>query len=495
MITVTEPEAFELLKYPYPYEAAFTVASDIDSGSTLRFRAVHALICGRDLIREDSPEWRALGLKASCPWFHRDHGGVFGLGLELADSFFLIGDATTFGMYRYASEEDRFLEDRQGGVSCADLVRRWIKESQIDSFHGFLHYTRCQVEPLLRAFYRWCERENIPKPKVWTNHSTPVTPTGLCPRKMQPSSIYRLARITMRNTVGPLLGKKRLPVRYAFVRYQGDTPGSPYYVNDLLAANGLLYVWLNTEDLHCDRIALPEQQRNGRTTILQPITMDDGVRYWRFERCYGTPRIRTGKEIYLRDSKDGLDASHLITESNLDELCRINGTCILCTHWTHFRSMPMADETLARFHLLQRWQESGRLWVTSTARLLEWTRRRTFLNILCRRAGDRWIIDIDGVDDPIIGRQLLDLKELHGLSLRLRTPEASVIFALQGRILSPEQVHHAGSVFWLDAGVNLRKTRAAEGVSQSTGAPDSSETADVTDATRRDKDSHSKWNS
>jgi hypothetical protein len=470
MVIIKEPEPIELLKYPYPYQAAFAVASDIDSGSILRFRAVHALFCGRGLVKENSPEWHALGLKASWPWFDKNCGGIPGLGLDFGDSFFLVGDATTFGMYRYDSEAARFLEDQQEGSNCAELIRRWIREGQIDCFHAFLHYTRRQVEPLLREFYDWCERENVAKPRVWTNHSTAVAPTGLCPDRLQPYSICRLARLTACKIAGPFFGRKRLPLRYAFVRYQGDKPGSRYYVNDLLAANGLRYVYLNIADTHRDQIALPEQQQNNRATILQPVSMDDGVRYWRFERCYGGPPGRTQGGIYLRDSKDGYDASHLVSESNLEELCRANGTCILCTHWTHFRSLPVADETVARFHLLRRWQEAGKIWVTSTARLLEWTRRRTFLRIDCRRESKRLIVDIDGVDDPIFGLESLDIKDLTGLSVRVRTPEASVTFAINGRALSPEQVHRAGSLFWLHAGVNSklepRPWAAADGLAQ-----------------------------
>src|SRR5690348_12878511 len=226
---IHEPELVELQRFPYPYEAAFTVASDIDSANVARFRAIHALFCGRELVRENSPEWQALGLKSSCPGFDCNRGGVCGLGLDFADSFFLVGDPTTFGMYRHLPAEDRFREDEQQGENCGELVRQWLKAGQIDTFHAFLHYTRRQVEPLLKGFYDWCESESVGKPRVWINHSAAVTPSGLCPDKLQPGTAYRLARLSARKMVGPLFGRKRLPLRYAFVRYRGDSPGSPYY--------------------------------------------------------------------------------------------------------------------------------------------------------------------------------------------------------------------------------------------------------------------------
>src|SRR5579859_6313296 len=108
MIATSEQSPVELLKYPYPYQAAFTVASDIDSASVGRFRAVHALFCRNEIIMEGSPDWQTLGLARTFARFDPQKQGIPGLGFELADSFFLVGDPTTFGMYRYVEKEKRF---------------------------------------------------------------------------------------------------------------------------------------------------------------------------------------------------------------------------------------------------------------------------------------------------------------------------------------------------------------------------------------------------
>lgn len=465
IVSIKEPEPFEVLKHPYPYQAAFTIASDIDSGSVLRFRAVHELFCSSNVVRKDSPEWEALGLSANSPGFDHERIGVPGFGFNFADSFFLIGDPTTFGMYRYLAAEDRFVEDQQDGINCAQLIRQWIQQGQIDSFHAFLHYTRAQLEPLLKHFYDWCEREYVSKPSVWINHSTAVTPSGLCPDGLQPHVLRRLARLAVRKIAGPFLGRRRYPLRHAFVRYRGATPGSRYYVNDLLAANGLRYVYVNIADIHCNKVALPERQQNGRATILEPIAMDDGVRYWRFERCCGGPSVTRDKLPCLRDSPKSFDSSVLISEKNLEELCRVQGTCILSTHWTHSRSTPLADQVLARFRLLRQWQEAGRIWLTSTARLLEWTRRRTFLRCNCRRESRRLVVDIDGVHDPLFGREKLQVSDVDGLCFRLQPSDAQVTIALKGQLLTPDQVRRAGQLYWLDTGnySGSRKHRVAPG--------------------------------
>lgn len=432
-LSVREPEPVRIGTFPYPFKAGFTVASDIDSANLERFCAVHELFGSDGASITDRRERR-------------------GLELPLGDSFFLIGDATTFGMYRYWQAANRFEVDWQMGQDCRDLLRRCIKAGEVDSFHGFLHYTRKQILPLLREFYDWCEQEGVSKPKVWINHSLPVTPTGLCPHRLEMSSVKRLARLGARMLVGPLFGRKPQPLRFAFARYYGDTPESPYYINDVLAANGLRFVWLNMDDLHRNKIALPEHSLNGRKTILMPVTMDDGVSYYRFERCYGKPPGRLNGEAYLRDSDLGFDASCLITEPNLEELCRTEGTCILYAHCAHSRSFPLSAATVSRFELLKKWRDSGRVWVTSTSRLLEWTRRRTFLRINCRQQAGTLTVELDTVDDPLFGREAVSLAELDRLCLLVPPDQKEVRVAVRGKLLEPCQVHRSADVCWLDAG-------------------------------------------
>jgi hypothetical protein len=450
-LSVSETEPVRLGKFPYPYQAAFAVASDIDGASLARFEAVHALFCGQETIRPHTADWQTLGVNSECPALSCEPAGVRGLGLDFADSFFLVGDGTSFGMYRPGVEENCFREDEQDGRGCGALLWQWLKEGRIDSFHSFLHYTRKQLAPLLQEFYERCEREGVPKPRVWINHSLPVTPTGLCPRRLHPNPIASLARLSARKVIGPLLGRARVPLHFAFARYQGDTPGSACYINDLLAANGLRYVWLNMGDLHRNRIALPEHEMNGRRTILEPVTMDDGVRYYRFERCYGKPAGRFGGGAYLRDSEAGFEASVLITEPNLETLCRCEGACILYVHWTHPRSFPIPNSTIARFELLRRWRDAGKIWVTSTAKLLEWTRRRTFLSVVSRRERERLLVALDGVEDPLFGREPVSLKDLDGLCLLLPAANQEITVAVGGEALEANHVHRSGKLCWLDA--------------------------------------------
>lgn len=439
------PGAVRLRKYPFPYEAAATVASDTDNASFRRFSAIHALFCGAEVIRPGSPEWETLGLTEAGRWYDRGAGGVPGLGLDLADTFFLIADDVSLGMYRFDAAAGTFREDTSDGRNACEAIKGWIRAGRIDAFHGFLHYTRDQVLPLLEGFYRWCESEGVPKPKTWINHSVLVSPTGLCPDSLRPNRLYGLARQVARYAVGPMLGRTRYPIVWRQLWYQGDNPGSPYYINDVLRANGLRYVWLEAGgDELANEIVLPEPAIGGRPSILEPVAMDDGTRYYRFRRCYGKVGAPPGVTVALKDSPKAFDASVLFSEANLERLCRAQGACILFTHWTVERNFPIQDGTIGNFRRLRDYRDRGRIWVAPLTKLLEWTRLRTFLKYSARTEAGRLIIDIEGLDDPLFGRQVLEAADCHGLAFELAAPAGEVEVRLAGRPLPPNSVVRQG---------------------------------------------------
>jgi len=443
----------ELERFPHPYRAAATVASDIDNSSYDRFAAIHALMTGDAVIRPDSPHWATLGLTQGSAWYDAALGGVRGLGLAMADSFFLIADEISMGLHRYDEAAGRFTEDRMGGHDNSAAIREWLKAGLIDSYHGFMHYTRDQVLPILRDFLDWCDREGVAKPIVWLNHAAPVCPTGMCPRKYRYNRAMLLARKTARWVVGPMFGRERRnPIKEAFRWYYGDKPESQYYINDILAASGLRYIWLNrgpTADTLPNRIMLPEHTWQNQKSILDVVTMDDGVRYFSFDRVYGCINATPGAWPALRQQSPVFDTSVLFTEDNLRLLCERKGTCIMYTHWTMAPSFPLADETIGRFQLLKRFRDEGLVWVAPLRRLLEWTRVRTFLNYEVHDGTGRMVIDIKGVADPISGPVALTADECRGLAFRLPPGTKAVEIRLAGRTDALGAIRREGDVCWI----------------------------------------------
>jgi hypothetical protein len=445
-----ECKGARLRKYPYPYCAAVTVASDIDDASYNRFSAVHALFCRSDVIRPGTLAWQTLGLTAESTWYDKAVGGVQGLGLELADTFFLIGNDLSMGLYRFDPDGGAFREDSSDGQNACEAIKDWIRQGEIDTFHGFLHYTRDQVLPLLGRFYQWCESEGIAKPCTWINHSVRACPTGLCPDSFRPNRHITLGRGIARFVLGPLFGRERRPIYWRQRWYHGARPGSPYYVNDVLRANGLRYVWLEAgQDELPNVIALPEYHHGGRSSILEPVTMDDGTRYYRFRRCYGKVNAPPGVTAALRTSKVAFDASLLFTPENLDHLCDVQGTCILYTHWTLERSLPVQDATIGNFDCLRTYRDQGKIWVTRLSRLLEWTRLRTFLNFTASVESGRLIIDIDSVNDPVFGCQQPTPRDCDGLAFDVPAHTGPIVIRVAGKDLPPEAVRRRQSVCWV----------------------------------------------
>jgi len=442
----------DLERFPYPYRAAATVASDTDNASHERFAAIHALMGGDGVIRPDSPHWATLGLTRQSAWYDASAGGVRGLGLALADTFFLIPDDISIGLHRYDAALGRFTEDLMDGHDNSSAIRGWFKAGLIDSYHGFMGYTRNQVVPLLRDFFAWCGREGVEKPRVWINHSAPVCPTGMCPRQFRLNRAALLARKTGRWMIGPFFGRdRRNPFHETFHWYCGDKPRSRFYVNDIMAASGLRYIWLNRPgiDALADRIDLPERQWQGRPTILEAVRMDDGVRYFSFARVHGTEGAAPGTWPALRQQAPVCDSSVLFTEENLRRLCEVGGTSILYTHWTMEQSFPLTDETIGRFQLLKRFRDEGKIWVAPLGRLLEWTRMRTFLEYEVHDVAERLVIDITAVADPIIGRQVPTADECRGLTFRLPPGAKAVEIRLAGRTDALGTVRREGDVCWV----------------------------------------------
>lgn len=411
---------------------------------------MHALFCGSEVIRPDTVAWKTLGLTKESRWYDLSAGGVRGLGLELADTFFLIADDVSMGMYRFDPQGQTFREDTSDGHNAGEAIKEWIRQGQMDTFHGFLHYTRDQVLPLLEKFYQWCEREDVAKPCTWINHSVQACPTGLCPESYRPNRYYTLARQIARFTIGPLTGRARYPIVWHQLWYQGARPGTPYYINDVLRANGLRYIWLEAgQDELPNVIALPEHQNGGRPSILEPVTMDDGSQYYRFRRSYGKVHAPRGVTVALRSSKIAFDASRLFSAANLDHLCNVQGTCILFTHWTLVRSLPVQDETIDNFHRLRAYRDQGKIWVTRLSQLLEWTRLRTFLKYSVTLESGRLIIDIDSLDDPIFGRQELKPRDCNGMAFDVPRHAGPIEVRLACKVLSPECIHHRESICWV----------------------------------------------
>lgn len=97
---------------------------------------------------------------------------------------------------------NRFKKTVTDDCNVFEATWLWLKNSDMDAFHGWSHYTREQVAPLLADLYNWCEKEHVAKPKVRINHSVEDCPTGLCPDELKPNRFQWLGKRLVRAAVG-----------------------------------------------------------------------------------------------------------------------------------------------------------------------------------------------------------------------------------------------------------------------------------------------------
>jgi hypothetical protein len=87
--------------------------------------------------------------------------------------------------------------------------------------------------------------------------------------------------------------------------------------------------------------------------------------------------------------------------------------------------------------------------LTRLSRLLEWTRRRAFLEYAQSYESGCLIIDIGSVNDPVFGRQALTPRDCEGLAFDVPAHTGPVAIRVAGKDLPPGAVRRGPSVCWV----------------------------------------------
>jgi hypothetical protein len=314
-----------LRRFPYPYRAALAVCSDLDE--TPDARAYVEMV--RFLNTTDDT---ALGP---------------GAGLEVGNSIYFDMPAEQFA---YWNTDDR------GRAS----VRALIQSGYIDCLHSFgdLATTRDQAGRALDELARHdCML------KVWIDHA--VAPSNF-------------GADIMRGT--------------------GDLAGSPAYHADLTHAFGIRYVWRGRVTSVIGQNA--RRRLRGIASSHHPVSsavtvakeMAKGVlgrmpqhryRPHTANTLVWESRLRSGHAVqeFLRsnpcwagisrnETADGFGA--VVSDRLLDGLETREASTILYTHLGKIRQRPLADSSIRAFHRLAERRAAGRLFVTTTRRLLDY---------------------------------------------------------------------------------------------------------------------------
>jgi hypothetical protein len=260
----------------------------------------------------------------------------------------------------------------------------------------------------------------------------------------------------------------------------GDVRGSRAYHADLTLGYGVRYVWrgrttgLTGQDVPLrpgsfapilrgrrafasTRSALKEAAKvmlgrlghsrwamYGANRACRPCTLRDGQRAWEFLRAnpsWGGPG----------ESATAAGIGEVLTPRMLARLTASGGVAVLYTHLGKIRDRerPFCASTERAFREIARLQSEGTLFVTTTQRLLRYLTVRDSLRWRSSNEGERIVIALEAVDDPVSGRRPPTARDLDGLTLGVATSRPVELRQADGSSLSAESFRGRDGTTWV----------------------------------------------
>lgn len=373
--------AVALRRFPYPYVASASITGDLDD---LRTREDFV-----ELVRFwNTPEKTNLGP---------------GLDLELGHSFWFYDATGACDVTVFRGVSDELSES-------AGLIERLIRAGYIDCLHTYGDFSGGGFRRELATRAIGYLRDRGLELEVWVNH-------GWWPGSPNIQQIGRLPE------------------------QLGDDPGSAAYHTDLLIPYGIRFVdryeIVHTvgQDAGCTardraaqavevlRYALSAREWRGRSVfgnrLVEPWTLDDGHAVYSFKRFIGKTR-----GLGAAGSRE---LARQLSREVLDELTAKGGYMLVYTHpWRNPDGDGLvAPEAVRALRRLAAEHHEGRIYVTTTRRLLTYNLVTRSLDWSAARSGDGLEIRIRAVGDEVRGRRLPAVDELQGVTFYTPAPETT----------------------------------------------------------------------
>jgi len=406
------PAPVRLRKFPFPYKAAFTVCSDIDGTSFENFLEIHRFLNTTQTTRCGN-----------------------GLGLEIGDSFWFYSKlGTPDHAFVY------FDETNQQPSAQAEVMRELLRAGFLDVMHTYGNFnaampafTRALAEQALNELAKLGVTI-----RTWVNHGGPenlqnvgantLGALGDSPRlaNKQENLAYHTdlligsgARFfwATESAVTNIIGQDRpCSFKEAYLTNVAFKSGGEKLKN---AVKGLGAMANRISEQVFDRRWFPLEAYLGNNDLLQPWTLRDGNRVFKFRR-YGSGRWDWSDDVPL-----------VLNEAILDRLIEVEGAAILYVHLGDRRTrddgLPISRETIEVFRILAEKYRAGKIWVTTTTRLLTYCAIRDALRWHCETSDDQYMIYIDGIDSDVISHDWLTMENLQGVAFDTPTPEKTTI--------------------------------------------------------------------
>ena len=416
-----------LRRYPYPYRCALAISNDTDWMSAQAFHEWHAFVNGTKPT--------VLGQ---------------GLGLEVGDSYWVWSENKYFSLYHSAPYETDLCVSPES-ERLVELGRLgWL-----DVLHGFGEWKSDWTIDRERIQFALDRLDALGiKSPVYVSHGG-----------------YNMA-----HNVGGAWGYYQ----------KGDLQGDRSYCLDLLRASGFRYYWGDVFyelDKYGEHQAFasqadldgavashdfqryfwcndPEDYTRSRD-VFPGVSKADRVAWKKklFNRVLIPARARDGQPLYFFKrfrGHDGPNAGNFILQVNaerLDALEAAQACVVVYQHFGAWRAInmgkkhasrrstvsPVFDEhTVWAFRELAERQQAGRVFVTTTGRLLNYLWAREHLDYEVLTKGVDRVLQLHAIDCPTYGRTMLSDDLLQGLSFRIPRKWGGVRLEVDGMAAPPK---------------------------------------------------------
>jgi hypothetical protein len=124
----------------------------------------------------------------------------------------------------------------------------------------------------------------------------------------------------------------------------------------------------------------------------------------------------------------------------LDRLVACEGVAVVYTHLGKVcdRERPFGARTECAFRRLARLRDEGKLFVTTTQRLLRYLTVRDSLRCRSVIEGERLVVTLEAVEDPVSGSRPPAARDLDGLTLGIATTRPVELRRADGSLLPAE---------------------------------------------------------
>lgn len=261
---------------------------------------------------------------------------------------------------------------------------------------------------------------------------------------------------------------------------KGDLAASPAYHADLTLAYGVRYVWrgrttgVTGQDVPIrpssfapllragralasartvvkeaakvalGRLGSPRWSLYGANRVCRPCTLRDGSRAWEFLRT-NPSSAGPGEDA----TASGIE--EVLTPRMLERLVASEGMAVLYTHLGKVvdPASPFGTGTVAVFRHLARLSDAGTILVTTTQRLLRYVTVRDHIRCRAVVTGEKTVVTLDAVDDPVTGPRPPAATELHGLTLGVGSARPVEVRLASGKPLACRQAPAGDGSTWV----------------------------------------------